>query len=148
MTQFHLAQINIAQAQNEMDDVAMRGFVNRLDEINALADQAPGFIWRLQTEGGDSTALRVFDDPLLLINMSVWETIEDLRNFVYRSMHVELIRDREAWFKKMPLMHQALFWLPAGQLPDIEQGKQRLDHLQKHGPTRQAFTFGQPFPAE
>lgn len=148
MNNFHLAQINIAQAQDEMDTVIMKGFVNRLEEINALADDADGFIWRLQSEQGDSTAIRVFDDPLLLVNMSVWEDIASLKNFVYRTAHVELIQDREAWFNKIAQKHQALWWVPAGHIPTVEEGKERLDYLREHGPSAHAFIFAKPFEAQ
>ena len=108
MVDCHLAQINIALARSEMTGDIMSGFVARLDEINALADISPGFIWRLQSDEGDATTIRVFDDPLLLINMSVWADIESLKNYVYRSAHVELIKDRDAWFKKC-LFHIKLY---------------------------------------
>ncbi len=81
-----------------MDSETMKGFVDRLDEINNLADNSPGFIWRLQTEEGDATSIKAFDDPSLIVNMSVWENIETLKKFVYKSLHVELIRDRDAWY--------------------------------------------------
>jgi hypothetical protein len=139
-----LAQINIAQAQDAMDSETMQGFVDRLDEINSIADNAPGFIWRLQSEEGDATAIRAFDNPLLLINMSVWEHIESLKTFVYKTFHVELIQDRDAWFGKMLQAHQALWWVPAGHIPTIEEGKQKLDSLQRHGPGKTAFTFAKP----
>ncbi len=141
---YHLAQINIAQALDSMESETMKGFVDRLDEINTIADNAPGFVWRLQSEEGDATAISAFDNPLLLINMSVWENIESLRAYVYKSFHVELIRDRDAWFDKMLQAHQALWWIPTGHIPTIEEGKLKLDHLQQHGPTETAFTFAKP----
>lgn len=139
-----LAQINIAQARDAMDSDSMKGFIERLNEINSIADNAPGFIWRLQSEEGDATAIRAFDNPLLLINMSVWEDIESLKTFVYKTSHVELIQDREAWFGKMLQAHQALWWVPRGHIPTIEEGKQKLDYLQQHGPGKAAFTFAKP----
>ncbi len=145
MTKYHLAQINIALAKAEMDTEIMKGFVSRLDEINKTADKAEGFVWRLQTEDGDSTAIRVFDKPLLLVNMSVWESIDALKNFVYKSAHVELIRDRQAWFHKLVEAHQALWWVPAGHIPKIEEAKEKLEIIQKYGPTSSAFHFGKPF---
>jgi len=120
MQKYHLAQVNVAQAKAEMDTDTMIGFVSRLEEINALADKAQGFVWRLQSEEGDSTSIRVFDDPLLLVNMSVWSTMEDLKTFVYKSFHVELIRDREAWFDKTGKPHQALWWVPVGHIPTTQ----------------------------
>lgn len=141
---YQLAQINIAQARADMADPVMAGFVARLNDINALADAAPGFVWRLQTEAGDATALRVFDDPLLLVNMSVWQDLAALQNYVYKSMHVELLRDRDAWFHKMKPAHQALWWVPAGHIPTIAEARERLEHLRQHGPGPLAFTFAKP----
>jgi len=146
VTRYHLAQINIARAVADLDSPLMAGFVSRLAEINALAEKAKGFVWRLQSDGGDATAIRVFDDPRTYINMSVWETPEDLRNFVYRSAHVELIRDREAWFSRLSEQHQAAWWVPAGHRPSAEEGRDRLLKLRAHGPSATAFTLARPFP--
>ena len=147
MTEFQLAQINVAKAVAEMETEVMHGFVSRLEEINALADHAPGFVWRLQSEEGDATSISVFDDALLLVNISVWDSIESLKAFVYRSVHVELIQDREAWFSKMASAHQALWWIPAGHIPTEAEGKEKLEQIREHGPTQEAFTFGRPFPS-
>ena len=119
MTTFHISQVNVAQAKADMGSEVMQGFVSRLDEINALADCADGFIWRLKEDSGSATAIRVFDDPLLLINMSVWANLESLKHYVYKSLHVELIKAREAWFNKMGESYQALWWIPAGHVPSI-----------------------------
>jgi hypothetical protein len=145
VTRYHLAQINLAKAVAALDSPLMAGFVSRLNEINALAEQAKGFIWRLQSEAGDATSIRVFDDPKIYINMSVWETPEDLKNFVYRSAHVELIRDREAWFSRLPVQHQAAWWVPAGYRPSADEGRDRLLHLREQGPSAIAFTLARPF---
>ncbi len=143
---YHLAQINTAQAKAEMDSDVMQGFVSRLDEINAIADTAAGFVWRLQSDAGDATSIRVFDDPLLLVNMSVWEDVDSLKNYVYKSLHVELIRDREAWFDKITTMHQVLWWVPAEHIPSTQEAKEKLALLNEKGPTADAFTFGRNFP--
>ena len=145
MAEYQLAQMNVAKAVAEMDDEVMTGFVSRLDEINALADQAPGFVWRLQSEEGDATSINVFDDDLKLINMSVWDSIESLKTFVYQSVHVELIQGREAWFSKMALAHQVLWWIPTGHIPTEEEGKEKLALVEELGPDQEAFTFGRPF---
>ena len=142
---YQLAQVNIAQAKAEMDTDTMQGFMSRLDEINAIADKASGFVWRLQSNDGDATSIRVFDDPLLLVNMSVWDDIDSLKNYVYKSLHVELIRDREAWFDKMSAMHQALWWIPSGHIPSTQEAKDKLESLRENGPNQDAFTFGKPF---
>ncbi|MDN3638210.1 DUF3291 domain-containing protein [Simiduia curdlanivorans] len=148
MDRYCLAQINIARARDSMDSETMAGFVERLDEINGLADAAPGFIWRLQTADGDATSIQAFDDPKLIVNMSVWADRDSLRNYVYKSLHVELIRDREAWFEKIAIAHQALWWLPQDHIPTVEEGKARLQHLEDYGPTAHAFTFAKYFEPE
>ena len=145
MRKYHLAQINIANSRAARDNEIMKGFVDRLDEINAIADSSPGFVWRLQTEEGDATAIQAFDDPLLLVNVSVWEDIDSLKNYVYKSVHVELIQDRDAWFKKTQEAHQALWWIPKGHIPSVEEAKEKLEYLQAHGPSEVAFTFAKSF---
>jgi hypothetical protein len=145
MTRFHIAQLNIARMRAQLDDPVMAGFVARLDEVNALADGSPGFVWRLRTEGGNATYLRPYDDDRILFNMSVWETVEHLRRFVYGAMHIEVMRRREAWFEKFSGAFMALWWVPAGHVPSIDEGKKRLAHLDAHGPTQFAFTFRSVF---
>ncbi|CAA6823507.1 MAG: Unknown protein [uncultured Thiotrichaceae bacterium] len=144
---YHLAQINIAHGKAGMDSALMQGFVDRLDEINALADGSPGFVWRLRgDDGSDATTIQAFDDPLLLVNMSVWEDLASLKQYVYKSVHVELIRDREAWFNKMIEAHQALWWVPEGHIPSVAEGKEKLEQLQQNGPGSVAFSFAKPAP--
>lgn len=137
----HLAQINIARARAPMDDAMMQGFVDRLDEINALADTSRGFVWRLQTEEGNATYLRPFDDERILVNMSVWESLEALKEYVYKTAHAELLRDRRSWFDKFDGAMLALWWVEAGHIPTIDEAKERLARLETHGPTPFAFTF-------
>ncbi|MBV8123458.1 MAG: DUF3291 domain-containing protein [Burkholderiaceae bacterium] len=146
MTTYHLAQVNIALARADMDSEIMSGFVARLDEINLLAERSQGFVWRLVGDGADATSIRAFDDPLMLVNMSVWQDLESLRAFVYKSVHVELIRDRAAWFSKMMEAHQALWWVPAGHTPSVQEAKAKIEHFRAHGPSPVAFSFAKPFP--
>lgn len=144
---FYLAQINVARMRAPLTDPLMAGFVAQLDPINALADRSPGFVWRLQDDAGDATSIRVFDDALILVNMSVWETLAALRAYVYRSAHLGALRDRKRWFELPDGPHLALWWIPAGHVPTPEEGKQRLEHLRRHGPTPDAFSFQHAFPA-
>ena len=146
MSAYHVAQINIAQMVDAINSETMSGFVARLDEINALADGAPGFVWRLQTEVGDATALRPFPDDFMIVNMSVWDSVESLREYTYKTVHVEYVRRRKEWFEKLDQPIYALWWQPAGQLPTVAEAKTRLDHLIQHGDSPTAFTFGKPFP--
>lgn len=142
----HLAQVNIARMHTPLDDPNMAGFVARLAEINALADRSPGFVWRLQTEGGDATYLRPYDDDRILFNLSVWETIEYLTEYVYRTAHGEVMRQRKQWFEKFGGMYMALWWVKPGHIPSVAEAKRRLEYLQEHGETAHAFTFKRTFP--
>ena len=145
MSGHHLAQLNIARFKAPMDHASMTGFVEQLDPINALADGWPGFVWRLQTDEGNATAIRAFDDDLMLVNMSVWESVEALGEFVYRSGHVEVMRRRREWATRMVEAHMCLWWIPAGAIPTVEEAKERLYHVREHGPTPTAFTFKRRF---
>lgn len=145
MARYHIAQVNIGRIRAELDDPIMAGFVNRLDEINALADASPGFVWRLKTEANNATYFRPFKDERTLLNMSVWETVEQLRHFVFQTVHVELLRQRYAWFEKFAGAYTTLWWVPVGHIPGIDEAKRRLAHLDKHGPTQFAFTFQSVF---
>ncbi|NDJ61940.1 MAG: DUF3291 domain-containing protein [Chloroflexi bacterium] len=140
----HLAQVNVAKMRGPLDSPVMAGFVAQLDEINALADAAPGFVWRLQS-GGDATSLRIFPDDTILINMSVWESVEALFEYTYKSDHVKVMRRRAEWFERMETAHTVLWWTPAGHIPTPDEAKARLDHLEQHGPNPHAFTFRQRF---
>ena len=144
----HLAQVNIGPIKAPLEDPVMAGFVARLDEINALADRSPGFVWRLQTPEGNATYLRPFDDDRILFNMSVWETVEALRHYVYQSPHAGVLRQRTDWFARFDGVYQALWWVPAGHRPSIDEARQRLASLAEKGPTPFAFTFKQVFPPD
>jgi hypothetical protein len=147
MARYHLAQVNIGRIKAPLEDPSMAGFVTRLDEINALADTSPGFVWRLQTDAGNATYFRPYADDRVLVNMSLWESVEALKQFVYRTVHVELLRQRQEWFETLARAYVALWWVPSGHLPGIDEAKQRLAHLDQHGPTEFAFTFRSVFPA-
>ena len=143
--EFHLAQVNIARMKAPMDDPLMARFVEWLAPINALAERSPGYVWRLQSADGDATSIRVFDDDMLLINMSVWESVEALKDYVYYSAHVELLKERRDWFERMEKMSYAMWWIPAGLRPTAEDGRDRIEYLQRHGESARAFTFSQTF---
>jgi hypothetical protein len=141
----HLAQVNIGRTRGEMSDPVMAEFVSRLAEINALADRSPGFVWRLQTEDGDATAVRPYEDARILINLSVWSDLTSLRNYVYRTDHAEVMRRRREWFERLEQVYVALWWVPAGHHPSVAEAVARLAHLERHGPSAFAFDFAQPF---
>lgn len=145
---YHLAQFNIARMVAPLESPELAGFVAALDPVNAEADGAPGFVWRLQTDEGDATAIRPFDDDMVLINMSVWESVEALNEFVYKSSHRGVLRDRRQWFEQhVGDVYMVLWWVPAGTIPTMDEAKARLEQLQRSGPTADAFTFRSTFPA-
>ena len=148
MNTMHIAQVNIGRIKGVMEGPIMAGFVARLEEINALADQSPGFVWRLQTPEGNATDLRPYDDDRILVNMSVWESLEQLKHYVYKTTHAEVLRQRQEWFEKFTGSYTALWWIPKGHVPSVDEAKRRLAHLDAHGPTQFAFTFKDPFPAD
>ena len=147
MSIYHIAQINIARMLAPFDDPLMAEFMSQLESINALADSSPGFVWRLQTESGDATSIRIYDDDMIAVNMSVWESVEALREFAYKSSHAGIMRDRKRWFEKFDGPYMALWWIPAGQIPTPQEGKERLEYLRAHGETEYAFSFKNLFPA-
>ena len=146
---WQLAQVNIGRARGEITNPVMQGFVARLEEINALAERSPGFVWRLQTEDGNATAVRPYPgDDRIMINMSVWADLESLREYVFRSAHAGVMRQRRDWFERFEGIYVALWWIPAGHRPTVPEAVNRLAHLEAHGPTPFAFSFRQPFDPE
>ena len=146
MSQWHVAQINVARLRAAIDDPAVAEFVAGLEPVNRLADESPGFVWRLQTEDGDATAVRAYDDELVIVNMSVWASLDQLADFVYRSGHGGFLRRKREWFERSGEAHMALWWTEAGRLPSVEEGAARLETLRASGPSAAAFTFRHPFP--
>ncbi|MEH6455525.1 MAG: DUF3291 domain-containing protein [Cocleimonas sp.] len=144
-TKFHLAQLNIADAKADQNSDIMSGFVDRLGEIHVLAEGSPGFIWRYQDEEGEEAPKVIFNNPLILVNMTLWQDIDSLRHFVYKTTHKELIQGREAWFHKMQEMHQVLWWVPEGHIPTLQEAKLRLDLIRQEGSTQKAFSFAKPY---
>jgi hypothetical protein len=144
---YHIAQYNVARMRAPLEDPIMDGFRSRLDELNQLGDRSPGFVWRYHTEDGTSTSIRPYpDDPLVIINMTVWESIEALHSFTYKSDHGPMYAARHAWFDSMDGSTLVLWWVVAGHRPDPSEGKARLDVLRQHGPSPDAFTMKQRFP--
>ncbi|MCA1845577.1 MAG: DUF3291 domain-containing protein [Actinobacteria bacterium] len=144
---WHLAQLNIGRLRAETDDPSIAEFMNNLDRINALAEATPGFVWRLQTDDGNATAIRAFPgDDLMVLNMSVWESIDQLADYVYRSAHTPFLRRRGEWFERLREVYLVMWWIPSGTVPTLDEALGRLDQLRIFGPTPEAFTFRQPFP--
>ncbi len=145
-SRYHLAQANIARLIAPIDDPRIEGFRVQLDPINALAESTPGFVWRLKSDSGNATDIRVFDDPTILLNMSVWESMESLQQYVYKSAHVGVLRDRKQWTQKMEGPILVLWWVAAGHIPAPQEAVAKIELLRQKGPSPEAFTFRNPFP--
>ena len=141
-----LAQLNIARLAGPIDSPRLADFVSNLERINGLAEASPGFVWRLQDETGDATAIRHFGDDVI-INMSIWRDVASLQDYVYRSAHTEVLRRRQEWFEKIRESYLALWWVPAGHRPSLDEAGSRLERLRENGPTAEAFTFKKTFAA-
>jgi hypothetical protein len=141
----HLALFNIATLRAPMDDPIIDDFRNNLDPINALAERSPGFVWRLQDESGNATNITPYPDPMVITNMAVWASIDDVADFTYRSGHLEVLRRRREFFEHDDQPYLVLWWIPEGHVPTMEEAMARLDHLREHGPTPRAFTFRHRF---
>lgn len=144
---YQLAQINIGRLLAPIDDPQIADFVANLDRINAHAEGHDGFVWRYQTAEGNATATRPYDDERIIVNFSVWRDVESLRAFTYSGAHVEIMRRRREWFERMADSYLALWWVPAGHEPTVEEAVARLEHLRRVGPSAEAFTFRELYPA-
>jgi hypothetical protein len=147
MSAYELAQLNIGIIRAPMDSPVMADFANNLDRINALAERSPGFAWRLQGDAGNATDIRPFEQENMLVNMSVWRDLDALRAYVYDSAHLEIMRRRREWFEKMGEAYLVLWWVPRGHRPSVEEAVAKLELLRAKGPTQDAFTFRQAYPA-
>jgi hypothetical protein len=140
-----LAQANYSQWRQGATPDQMQGFRDYLDEVNAVAEASEGFVWRYINYEGDPDVLSAFGNPRIIFNMSVWETIEHLKAFVFRSRHSEVMKQRATWFDKLPEQISVMWWVPAGHIPSVREAKQKLDILNTRGPCAEAFTFARPF---
>jgi hypothetical protein len=146
MSNYHLAQLNIAALKAPLDSPELKDFVDNLDRINALAEASDGFAWRLKGDGNDATSLRPLGENVI-VNMSVWRDVAALKRYVYQSAHVEIMRRRREWFARMVDAYMVLWWVPAGHQPTIAEAVARLEHLRQHGPSPEGFTFGDAYAA-
>jgi hypothetical protein len=143
---YQLAQVNVARMLAPLSDPLMAEFVAQLDIINAIADSSPGFIWRLQTPEGNATALKPYDDDLILVNLSLWASLPTYHAFVYKSRHRAVMQQRRRWFEHFDGLYTALWWVPDSHFPNVEEAKARLEFLRSHGETLYAFSLKKPFP--
>lgn len=145
MSRYELAQLNLAILKEPLDSPTLADFVANLDRINALAESSPGFVWRLQTDEGNATALRPLGDQTL-INISTWRDVDSLSDYVYRSAHAEILARRKEWFNRTRDAYAVLWWVPQGHRPTVDEALDRLELLRERGPSEQAFRFRQAFP--
>jgi hypothetical protein len=143
---FHIAQFNLARLLAPLDDPQLAEFVGALERINEIADESPGFVWRLQGDGGDATSLRPLGQDVI-VNMSIWRNVESLFDFVYRTAHAPVMAKRRQWFAKPEGPFMVLWWIRAGHIPTIDEAQGRLAILARKGPSPAAFTFKTRFPA-
>jgi hypothetical protein len=142
---YHLAQLNIARMTMAYDDPRMQGFIDGLEPVNQLADQSPGFVWRMVTEESREQELFDFEASGWLVNMSVWEDLESLKAFVVMPLHLSIMRRRTEWFGKLDLATMVLWWVRKGHIPSFIEAMQQLEHLRLNGPGPEAFSFSSPF---
>jgi heme-degrading monooxygenase HmoA len=145
---YQIAQLNIAKMKFPLDDPRMKDFADALDSVNAIADSSEGFVWRLQTDDGNATSVRAYDDESLLVNVSVWESVEDLKAFVAGREHLSIMRRRQEWFEPTGAPYVVLWWIPRGHTPTVEEAAARLDHLRENGASSYAFDFSNRYDAD
>jgi heme-degrading monooxygenase HmoA len=141
----HLAQINIAHLLAPIDSPLLADFVADIDYINGIAEKSKGFVWRLKDDSGNATDINPFDNKQYIVNMSVWESLDDFKKFVYESGHVEVFKKRAKWFSKMNTPHAAMWWVSNGHVPTAQEGKEKLEFLAKNGDTIDSFSFKRIF---
>ncbi|MEX0696986.1 MAG: DUF3291 domain-containing protein [Dongiaceae bacterium] len=143
----HLAQINVGRPLYPLDDPRIAEFIDNLDAVNALAERSPGFVWRLQDDSGNATQISAYEDPTIILNMSVWASPEALYEFAYKTVHRRFVQRRKEWFELFGAQYLSLWWVEEGHRPEIGEGQRRLAHLERYGPTAWAFNFRRSFPA-
>jgi len=146
MKDYQLAEINVARMKGvNIDDPIMQEFVDNLDRVNELAENSEGFVWRLQDDNNDATSFNPYNDEQIIINVSVWDSIETLQSFVFKTFHSDFLKRRKEWFHTYGKVHTAMWWIPAGQFPTVEDAVKKLDDLQKNGPSQEVFNFRNKF---
>ncbi len=143
----HLAQLNIAKAKYDLAAPEIKEFVDNLEPINNLAESSVGFVWRLKDESGDATSIQAFTDPNIIVNMSVWDSPDSLKNFMFRTHHRDFLRRKKEWFDTIPEDSYVLWWIPDGHIPTVAEAVEKLAYLREHGDTVSAFTFKSNFTA-
>jgi hypothetical protein len=146
MSAFQLAQLNVSKLLEPLDSPRLAEFVANIGRINALAEDAPGFVWRLQGDGGDATGFRPYGDDYV-VNLTVWQDVDSLHAYAYHSAHADMFRRRNEWFKRSPVPTVAMWWVPAGHIPTMVEARAKLELLRAQGPSAESFTFKLRYPA-
>lgn len=147
MQNYQLAEINVAHMKGvNIDDPIMKEFVDNLDNVNELAERSKGFVWRLKDEDNDATSFNPYNNEQIIINVSVWDSVEDLGNYVFKTFHSDFLKRRKEWFHTYGKVHTAMWWIPAGQFPTVQEAVDKLDDLQKNGASQEVFNFRAKFP--
>jgi len=141
----HLAQLNIARPKFPMDSLGMADFVNNIEPINTIAENSPGFIWRLKDDTGNATSIQIFNDPELIVNMSVWQDIASLKQFMFKTHHIDFLKRKKEWFVPLDSASYVMWWIEEGHIPTVEEAEERLLHLREHGESDYAFSFKHSF---
>ncbi|NVN83384.1 DUF3291 domain-containing protein [Vibrio sp. Scap16] len=136
-----LAQLNIALAKYPLDAPEIKDFVDNLDKVNGIAESSEGFVWRLKDESGDATNIKAFDDPNMIVNMSVWDSVDSLKNFMFRTHHRDFMRRKGEWFHRLAEDTYVLWWVEDEHIPNLDEAIERLEHLREKGDSPYAFTF-------
>jgi heme-degrading monooxygenase HmoA len=146
MPSYQLAEINIGRMKGvNINDPIMQEFVENLNRVNQLAESSEGFVWRLKDESNNATNLNPYNDEQVIINISVWESVEALEQFTFKSLHTDFLKRRKEWFQQYGKMYFAMWWIPAGQYPSVEEAVARLAYLQENGASEKVFTFREKF---
>jgi len=138
---FNIATYNIAEAKFPMDDSAMKDFNDAIDKVNQEAEASKGFVWRMQDDSGNATSIRIYDNANMIVNLTVWRTVEDLKNYIYNGDHLSVFVRKKEWFATMKTPHMVLWYIKDGELPTVEDAKAKLNHLIENGPSKEAFGF-------
>jgi hypothetical protein len=148
MKKYHIAEINIAKMKGvDINDPIMKEFVDNLNNVNEIAEKSVGFVWRLKDENNNATSINPYNDEQIIINVSVWNSIETLENFMYRTFHSDFLKRRKEWFQSFGTAHTAMWWIPEGQTPNLQEAVEKLDYLQMNGASAFSFDLRNKFPA-
>ena len=135
----HLAELNIGRLLHPLDDPRMADFADNLDRVNGIADRSEGFVWRLKSDSGNATSIQAFDDPRIIINISLWDSVAALERYVWQTVHKRFYGRRHEWFDRFEGPYFVMWWVPLGHRPTLQEAIERLQSLKDNGPSDFAF---------